>query len=403
MDIYVARQPILDPNNRLFGYELLFRSGPENFFPQVDPDMATSKLIDNSLFVMGLEKLVSDRFAFVNMTRSALLSGIVFLLPRDNCVIEVLETVEPDEQVVDACRDFKRHGYRIALDDFIHKPSFEPLLAMADFVKVDFMISGQEERHLYARQMIPRGIRMLAEKVENHEDVQDGIQAGYTLFQGYFFCKPEMMKSKSLPEYKVNYIRFLQQLSRPDLNLDEIESIIKQEVSLSMKLLRLLNSAAMGLRREISSIKHALVLLGEKPLKKWATLIAFTTLGDDRPTELLTTCLLRARFCETMGRKAHMADRELDLFLTGMFSAIDAVMCRPLEELIKEMSLPQEVGKTLSGEETPLSPIYRLVLAFERADWDSITLLVKQAGVTGQSAAEAYNEAVLWSRQVFSL
>ncbi len=403
MDIYVARQPILDLNNHVYGYELLFRSGPENFFPNVDPDMATSKLIDNSLFIMGLEKLVSDRLAFINMTRSALLSQLVFLLPRDKCVIEVLETVEPDEKVIKACQEIKRCGYRIALDDFINKPSFEPLLALTDFVKVDFMQSNQKERQLYAKQMLSRGIRLLAEKVESPEDVQDGRTAGYSLFQGYFFCKPEIVKCQSLPEYKVNYIRFLQELSRPDLNLDEIESIIKQEISLSMKLLRMLNSAAMGLRHKITSIRHALVLLGERPLKKWANLIAFMTLGDDKPTELLATCLQRARFCESIGQKAHMVDRELDLFLTGMFSAIDAVLGRPIEELIRELALPWEIGKTLSGMETSLSPVYRLAIAFERVDWNLIAHLEKQIGIPGRSTAEAYNEAVLWSRQVFSI
>ena len=397
----MARQPILDLNKNLYAYELLFRSGPENYFPCVEPDMATSKLIDNSFFVMGLEKLVSNRFAFINMTRSALLSGLVFLLPRDRCVIEVLETVEPDDQVIEACRDFKRRGYRIALDDFIHKPSFEPLLALADYVKVDFMSSSPKERLSYARKMIPRGIRMLAEKVEHPEDFQEGIKAGYTLFQGYFFCKPEMVKTKSLPEYKLNIIRFLQELSHPDLDFDEIESIIKQEVSLSFKLLRLLNSAAMGLQREVTSIRHALVLIGERPLKKWANLIAFSSLSDDKPTELITTCLLRAKFCETLGQKVHMKDREFDLFLTGMFSAVDVLLGRPLEELIEETFLPKDVARTLCGKDTPLYPIYRLALAFEGADWNLITRMTKQTGIPGQFAAETYREAMVWSRRVF--
>lgn len=403
LDVYVARQPILDSKRNVFGYELLFCSGPENFFPNVDPDMATSKLIDNSLFVMGLENLVFDKLAFINMTRSALLSDLVFLLPKENCVIEVLETVEPDDQIVSACKDFKREGYRIALDDFIHKPSFEPLLAVADFVKVDFISSKSKERQLYARHFIPRGLQMLAEKVETSEDVQEGLNAGYSLFQGYFFCKPEVVRGKTIPEYKINYLRFLQELSRPDLDFDELEEIIKQEVSLSMKLLRFLNSAAMGLRREVTSIKHALVLLGERPLKKWASLIAFTNLGDDKPSELLITCLLRARFCESLARQARMPERELDLFLTGMFSAIDAVLDRPLEELIEEMSLPEAIGKTLFGEETALSPIYNLALAFERADWDVITQLTKEIGVAEQAVPEAYQDAVLWSRGVFTL
>ncbi len=403
LDVYVARQPIFDPRKRVFGYELLFRSGPENFFPKVDPDMATSKLIDNSLFVMGLENLVSDKFAFINMTRSALLSDLVFLLPKDNCVIEVLETVEPDDQVVEACRNFKKEGYKIALDDFIHKPSFEPLLSIADFVKVDFISSKSKERKLYAQHFIPRGLQMLAEKVESHEDVQEGMNVGYSLFQGYFFCKPEVVKGKTVPEYKINYLRFLQELSRPDLDFDELEGIIKQEVSLSMKLLRLLNSAAMGLRREVNSIKHALVLLGERPLKKWASLIAFTNLGDDKPSELLITCLVRARFCEFLARSARMADRELDLFLTGMFSAIDAVLDRPLEGLIEEMSLSDEVAKTLFGEDTTLSPVFNLALAFERADWDSISHLVAQLKVSENTVSEAYKEAVVWSREVFSI
>ncbi|HNT35559.1 MAG TPA: HDOD domain-containing protein [bacterium] len=244
---------------------------------------------------------------------------------------------------------------------------------------------------------------MLAEKVESHEDVQEGMNVGYSLFQGYFFCKPEVVKGKTVPEYKINYLRFLQELSRPDLDFDELEGIIKQEVSLSMKLLRLLNSAAMGLRREVNSIKHALVLLGERPLKKWASLIAFTNLGDDKPSELLITCLVRARFCEFLARSARMADRELDLFLTGMFSAIDAVLDRPLEGLIEEMSLSDEVAKTLFGEDTTLSPVFNLALAFERADWDSISHLVAQLKVSENTVSEAYKEAVVWSREVFSI
>lgn len=403
MDVYIAQQPILDSRQRVYAYELLFRSGPENYFPKIDPDMATSSLIDNSFFVMGLENLVGNKLAFINMTRASLMRELAFLLPKDSVVVEVLETVQPDDEVIEACKELKKQGYRIALDDFVHSPSFEPLLQLSDFVKVDFMISKPLERQTYAKNFIPRGLQMLAEKVENHEDVKEAIYYGYSLFQGYFFCKPEMVKGKTIPEYKLNYLRFLQELSRPDIDFNQLENIFKQEVSLSVKLLRFLNSAAMGLRQEMTSIKHALVFLGERPLKKWASLIAFTNLGSDKPIELLFTCILRARFCETLGHKARMTSREMEMFLTGMFSAIDAVVDRPLNELLDEISVPEDVRKTLLGNGSPLTPIYNLVLAYERAQWDTITDLAKDARLTEQQISDAYKDALQWAQQVFSI
>jgi len=364
--------------------------------------MATSQLIDNSLFIMGLDNLVGNRLAFINMTRTALLSQLVQLLPKDGVVIEVLETVEPDDEVIAACKEMKKQGYMIALDDFVHKPSFEPLLRLADFVKIDFITSKTKERQLYSKHFLPRGLQLLAEKVETHEEVQEALDLGYSLFQGYFFCRPEMVKGKTIPEYKINYLRFLQELSRPDLDFDELEGIIKQEVSLSIKLLRLLNSAAMGLRQRVTSIKHALVLLGERSLKKWASLIAFTNLGDDKPSELLLTCLLRARFCETIGKKANLGHSELELFLTGMFSAIDAVMNRPMAEVVDMVSLPEQVSKTLLGEETPFTPFYQLVLSYERAEWETVPELAASIHLTEQQIFEGYKESVQWAQQVFS-
>ncbi len=401
MDVFVARQPIFDSRTSVYAYELLFRSGAENVFSSSDPDAATARVMADSSSLFGLDSLTAGRRAFVNVTRRVLIEGLCLLLPKDWLVVELLETIEPDPEVVAACRDLKDAGYPLALDDFVDRPDYAPLIELADFIKVDFMASGPEERRRLAERY-GSNAHMLAEKVETANDVQTGLEIGYEYFQGFFFCKPEMISRNEIPGFKLNYLRLLEQISHPDLDFDQLQRIVGQDVSLTVKLLRLLNSAAFGFQHEVKSVKQALVLLGELQVKRWATLLALVDIAQDKPPELVITCLIRARLCELLAPIVGHADRKHDLFLVGMFSLLDAIVGRPVEELISEMPLSDEIRRGLLDDASPLGRVRLLAVALERGNWDQIPRLVPD-GVSETTLPYLYGRAVGGAQQVFEL
>ncbi len=403
MDIFVARQPILDRRKKVFGYELLFRSGPENLFSFADADLASSRLMDEGLNVIGLDSLTYGRPAFINMTRKLLVADYASLLPHDRTVLEVLETVEPDAEVIAACIMLKQSGYLLALDDFVWRPELDPLVHLANILKIDFQATDSALRGELVRRFAPEGIQMLAEKVETLEEFQEAWSLGYSLFQGYFFCRPEMIMQKDIPGYKLNHLRFLQEFSRPELDMKKLEGILKRELSLAVRLLRYLNSAAFGLRSKVSSLKHALALLGERNLRKWAYLVAMAGLGKDKPEELVITSLFRARFSELIGTEIRSKEMEADLFLVGMLSMMEPLTGRPLPEILEGLSLSEEIKKALLTGGTRLGRALELVTAYERGAWDKIPETAHGVGVQEQRLPVLYRNALDWAREVFAL
>ena len=403
MDPYIARQPIFNPQRGVFGYELLFRSGPENYFAQdVDGDTASSALMCDTMGLHGLSELTSGKMAFVNVTENILLNEIYTILPPEQTVIELLETVEMTETVHRACQEVRNKGYLLALDDYIGDPCFDRILDEIDILKIDFRGTNPKQRRAIAQTLAGKRLKVLAEKVETHEEFQEAVDLGYSYMQGYFFSKPEMIKGATLPSFKLNYLQFLQQINQPELNLDELEQIIIRDVSLSFRLLKMLNSAAVGVRHKVSSVKHAMVLLGDVQLRKWASLIALTSLGADKPHELLITSLIRGRFCATLGREAGMSEHELNLFLLGLFSVLDAIVDQPMKEALAQLPLNADVLATLAGKSTAMTPVYELVLAFERGEWRQIGSLGEQLAVDDQLVARMYQDAILWAQGVLS-
>jgi len=228
MDIFVARQPIFDRRRQVVGYELLFRNSLTNVFGKNDPNRASLQMMDTTLLGFGLDSLVGDKLAFFNASREVFVKEHWAVLPPGRSVIELLETVEPDAEVVAACAALKQGGYRLALDDFVFRPAYEPLLQYADYVKIDFLITTGDERAELARSFTRRGIHMLAEKVESHEEFQHGLEAGYEFFQGYFFCKPEMVTGKDVSPLKTSLLRLIQEVNRPEVDFDRLEALIKR-------------------------------------------------------------------------------------------------------------------------------------------------------------------------------
>jgi c-di-GMP-related signal transduction protein len=400
-EIFVARQPIFDRRQEVYGYELLFRSGLDNAFHHDDLDQASFEMLHTSLLGFGLDVLLGDRVGFVNASREVLLQEFYLVLPRERTVIELVDSVEPTPEVIAACQGLKRAGYRLALGDFVRRPAMAPLVDLADVIKVDLLHTDREERRAIVREFTPRRVMLVAEKVEGRAALAQAMEDGFTHFQGFFFCVPEVLSAADVPAYKRNCVRFMAELHRPELDFDRLETVIKQEVALAVKLLRYLNSAGFGWHHEVTSIKHALRVLGERAARKWCSLMALTVLGEDRPAQLVVSSLVRAHFAEQVAREGGLRSRDVDFFLTGMLSTLDALIGRPMEEALSQIPVSQEIRDTLLGRTTTLSPTWALVLAYERADWDRLKPLADGADVSVGRLPGLYRDAVQWVDRIY--
>lgn len=401
MDIFVARQPIFDQHQKVYAYELLFRSSLANVFSHADPNQATSTVMSNSFFMMGIDFVTGGKKAFLNLTGDMLVQEYVTLLPKEVAVVEILETVDPTPEVIEACKKLKAAGYLIALDDFVDKPEYAPLLDLADIIKVDVLATNADEQRDLIRRLAPKRLRFLAEKVETHEVFQAAIKLGFTYFQGYFFSKPVILKGKDVPAFKLHYVDILRELNKEDLNFRRLEDLIKKEMSLTYKLLRYINSAAFALRQKIDSIQRALMLLGEREVRRWLSLLVMAGMGKDKPEELVLQATIRAKFCEMLAPKAGVAARAQDFFFLGLFSLIDAILELPLEEALKGMPLADDVKAALLGEENFCRDLYECVLAYERGEWERLPALACRINVDESETPALYAEAVQWTQQSF--
>jgi c-di-GMP-related signal transduction protein len=393
---FVARQPILDRDRRVYAYELLFRSGIQNSCQSTNLEQASLSMFDTSLLI-GLHRLTGGQRAFINCPRDFLLQKYLSLLPRELVVVELLETMVPDAEVIEACLGLKQEGYLLALDDFVDTPDWAPLVEIADFIKVDFRLTNRSEQRALAARYGGKGIRMLAEKVETPEEFAVAMDLGYSLFQGYFFCKPEILQQRTIPTYKLAYLQLLQAVAADDFSFDALASTIGHEPSLTFKLLRYLNSAAFGLRSEIHSIHHALSLLGERELRKWIAVVSVSVLADGKPDELMTVPLVRGRFCELLAPQAKMADQAGDLFLLGLLSVMDAVLEMPLDVILAELPVRKEIKEALLDRPVPYRNLLDLAKAYERADWGKIRTLASVLKIKEVKISELYLSAVEWS------
>lgn len=408
MDVLVARQAIFDRDRRVYGYELLFRSRAEQSeFDGTEGGLATQQVLANSLLVIGLENLVGSTKAFVNFGRGPLLQGWHASLPRESTVIELLETVEPDDEVLEACRRLRAQGYRIALDDFVFRPGRERLLEIADLVKVEVGSIPWPEQRILVRSSKARGLKMLAEKVETYREFECAREAGYDYFQGYFFARPVTVHGRRIPTNKVHCLRLLEEVQRPELDFDRLEELILEDVSLSYQLLRYVNSPLFALATTIRSIRQALLYFGETELRKWVVLATLARTGADKPGELIRHSLARARFCESLARmsKAPGANRGFEqvAFLTGLFSLLDALADRPLEEILSQIALASEIAAVLRGDtgnNGPLGCVYQLARAYEAANWPLVEEMGERLGAPMAEVGQAYCEAAGWARQI---
>ena len=399
---YLARQPILNRARELFAYELLFRNGIQNSCDGMDLEFASTSVLDTS-FLIGFEKITAGHPMFINCPRDFLLRDYVSLFPPKSVVIEILENIKPDQDVVEACRRLRQTGYSIALDDFVDSPDWAPLVALADIIKVDFRLTDRKEQAAIVSRYAGRKIRMLAEKVEAQEEYAAGMQMGYSLFQGYFFCRPEMMQHRDLPSFKLAYLELLRAATAPEFDIRELASKIKHEASLTFRLLRYLNSAAFGLRSEIHSVPHALSMLGERELRKWIAVVSVGVLADGKPDELMTVPLVRGRFCELLAPPAGIAEQANDLFLMGLLSVMDAILDQPLDSILADLPVRSEIKEALMARTGLYWQLLEIATAYEGADWEKVSVLVSETRMKEEQVSAMYVSAVDWSTALRSV
>lgn len=405
MDVFVARQPIFDRDSRVYAYELLYRSNADcNRFTGTDEDRPTLEVIAGSLLTIGLNGIAGGKKAFINFGRNLLVDGLVSMLPKDNVVIEVLETAEPDSELVNTCRKLRKLGYTIALDDFAWHPRFEQLIEIAHIIKIDMRLTSRAEQERLVSTYQPRGIAMLAEKVETREEFEWAADVGYDYFQGYFFARPSIISAKEIQPAVFTCLQLLRQLQSPDLDFKKLENLIGADVALAYKLFRYVNSVLFARRGNIQSIRRALAHLGADAIRRWATMATLPRLVQDKPEELVASALVRAHFCENLARLAGDPGFP-SAYLTGLFSFLDALLDRPLDEALAEVGLGPHINDVLlgtPGSDEPLATIYTLARSYEAGDWEQTDQLARRLGLADSDVSNSYVEATERANQILA-
>ncbi|MGA2536994.1 MAG: HDOD domain-containing protein [Terracidiphilus sp.] len=396
---YVARQPILDLHGQIYGYELLYRVGTETEF-RADGELASRTILDNTV-IFGVENFTGGSLAFINCTSETLTEELVSVLPTNMTVLEILETVEPLPDLIAACGRLKALGFKLALDDFVWAPEFAPLVDLADYIKVDFKLTGAQKRRELIKRLKGKNIQFLAEKVETQQEYEQACAEGFTLFQGYYFCRPELVKNRKVPSNRLCHFEILRLLNTDPIDLLELSRTVKRDESLTYRLLRLVNSAAYAVREEVTSVQSALMILGEDTFRRVAMLAIVTELNSGRPQEILRMSMVRGRFCELASALCGFSYTEQ--YLLGMLSLLPAMLSIPMETLTPSLPLRKEIKAALEGAVNREGCLLGWLRANEAGDWAACESIIKINRLKQQDVNKCYIDAILWAESQFLL
>lgn len=397
MHLNAARHPVLDRTGNLVGYELLLRSGILQGVPTAPDCDSDRRMLDAALHGFGLDTLVGCQPALLRVGAEFLTRGHWAALPSQRIILKLRLAGAVTPELVAACEEAKAAGQPLLLADADQVPELDRLIPHVDALSVDFASATVADRTAFAERHGDSGRRLIAEKVATHDQFREATAAGYDWFQGYFFCEPEGFTTRALAPGSMSSALLVAEVNRPDLDLDALEELIKHDVTLSVKLLRYLQSAAMGWRHEVATIGQGLRILGDQGARKWASLTAYSLVSNGKPQELVTTSLVRAQLCEEFGRTAGLPQSRCSaLFLVGLLSTLDALLDRPMAVAIAEMPLNREVAATLRGETTPMSGYLSLAVAYDQGEWDAVDALSARLGIPAEALPEAYHRTVSW-------
>ncbi len=391
-NLFIARQPIYNDKMKLIGYELLYRSGDMEHALFEDGSQASCDTILNTFMHIGIDHVAGSALAFINLPTEFVINESLTPMFREQTVLEILEDVEPTENVVNGLKLLKSQGYRIALDDFRYQERLKPFLELADFIKLDVIANSEDEIKKQLETLADYPAKIVAEKVETPELYDLCKKLGFKYYQGFFFCKPQLLKRKHVPANRLVVLKLLGKLQETDLDFNELEAILAQDVGLSYKLLRYINSAMFSLRREVDSIKDAVVLLGLDNVRQWLSLILMSKMVERKPDELIVTALVRGKMCELLAARIY-PEIKSQMFIVGLFSILDALMDTPMIELLDTVILSADVKMALLDKAGKHGEIYKMVLDYEHFDLDQLV----NSALAPAELVDCYIEAVEWA------
>ncbi len=366
-----------------------------NAFPGVEGGMATSSLLSSSFFTVGIKQITSRHRAFINFTEDMLLRGIPAMFPPQSVVVEILEDVEPTEEVIAACRSLVDKGYMLALDDFVYAKKYTPLLELAKIVKIDFIQSSIDEIREMVEISKKYHCKLLAEKIETYEEYELAGRLGFVYFQGYFFAKPEVLKNKEISSSQMVFLQLILEINRAAFDIKKLEDLIKQDVAISYKLIKYLNSAYYSRLQPISSIRQAIAFLGEQGIRLFVSVIATSKLSESKPDELIRISCIRARFLELLG--VELQQDQGVFFLLGLFSMLDAMLDATMEYLMKQLPVSADITQALVHKTGPLFPYLQIIQRYEAGNWNELDAAIQDLHLDGSKIMDFYLDAVLWS------
>ncbi|MBN2796474.1 MAG: HDOD domain-containing protein [Clostridia bacterium] len=400
MNVFVARQPIFDRKMQVYAYELLYRTEDGINDPEKDGDIKTGEVIFNSLVCMGLDQMISGRKAFINFTKDTIARDLPRLFSNNDLVVELLEDIVPDDDFIEQCQALKNSGYTLALDDFVSDYPYENMVDMVHIIKVDFALTTPEERLNIIQKYSGQQVQFLAEKVETKEEYEVALSMGFEYFQGYFFSRPVLVSGNDVKVFNATLSLVIKELNQSEPSYDRLEEIIKKDFSITFKLLKLVNSAAFYSRNRITSVKHALTMLGFKEIRKIFSLMLVRDLGKHQPDELIRMSLIRGYMSEILLKKSKYKSRASEAFLLGLFSCIDIILNKTMEDAVVDLPLEVDIIQALLGEKNVFSDILTIVKFYERGNWVDSQLLVEQFDFEFKEVLDAYMTALKWVVEV---
>lgn len=401
MDVFVARQPIFDRGNKVFAYELLYRTNENNFFDYtVSSNIATSILLMNTYYSFGIDNLVGDHLAFINFSKALLENDIPLLLDESHVVIELLETIKPDQTLLNKLAYIKERGYKIALDDFTYHYPYDELIEYSDIIKVDFNSNTIEQIIEIFLKYKKQGKLMLAEKIETYDLYLWARKVGFDYFQGYFFSKPIVLKKNALPDSAYQYFRLLDKLNADEPNYKDISGIIETDITLTYKLLKLINSR-FSLISNISSVQHGLAILGINAFRKWLSLAMLQNISTHKTPEIVKTAMIRSQFMENVAKESTLKKHTEEVTLVGILSVIDVLLEIPMSEVILSLPLSELAKATLIGEETEYSILLTLLKTYENGNFNELEPLCELINFDSSKLPRIYCNSIKWAEDLF--
>ena len=401
--IFITRQPVFRRNLQVHGFELLYRATEAEPEGANEQSISTTRAIANAFLKIGADRLLNNKPAFISFDRSMLSQGLAGLLPLRSVVVEIPDSIAPADEILDACNALKKQGFQLAINGSADIRQTQPWLPFADMVKVNFLTTSASERSLLCPQYRNGKRTLFAACVETEKDFEVAAEQGFDLFQGPFLAQPTVLKGHSIAHRQMTLVRILTEVSKLEIELDNVEKLIRQDVSLTYQLLRYMNSAAFAWRTTIKSVRHAIALLGEEELRKWTCLLLVAGLSSGRPPAILVKSLAWARFGELLAPRMRMGNRKASAFLLGLFANLDVILKCPIAEAIEVLNLEKELAAALLDQDSGdnrLRYLLMLIRAYDSGDWVRMVSLAEYLNLSLENIAKDYIRSVEWAEMV---